>query len=817
MDKAKLITRLMNTFLDELQEHVRALNRESLALEKNPAEAERARRLQELLRTAHSLKGAAHSVDLSLIEQACHGLEDLLAGVRDNRVAFDSELFSLLFAMADSLEEAQMRLREQRDLADSPLGALLPRLEAAVGIPALWPFEPAPRPLDAGVPLAGRDAGEMPAPQPPAAQEAGAPPPVRSTPPAEHSESGGVVRPGDGPPEPSVQPSGASRQPPPAALAQLPRAAIAGFVRVPAEKLDALLTYSGELLVARRRVESRTSELEAIREFLGRWKTERRRCDRALRTLKRAENSGRSGLPSMAGTGDGKLLPRPAAVVLGQIDDNLRRLEKDLERFAMVLTSDGRQLDQVADLLDDAVRRLRMLPFAEACQGLDRLVRDLARASGKEVVLLVEGGQVELDRSILEGLRDPLYHLVRNAVDHGIETPDQRQAAGKLAQGRITLAAALRGTQVEVVVADDGRGLDLEAVRQQVRQQGLGEPPDERDLASCIFLPGFSTASLITSVSGRGVGLDVVKSQVELLHGTIDLSFTAGQGTRFALAVPLTLTTLRALLVEAGEQTFAWASTNVQRLVRIGPDDIRMVGGREMLVNGKSLLPMASLAETLGLPATTAAGAGGKRPGLIVAAAERRMVFVVDELIAEQEIVVKGLGDRIRRVRNFSGATILPSGRIALVLNAAALIRAAMSQSVGPTPAPVPAMTGSLARKRLLVVDDSVTTRSLEKSILEAAGYEVVTAADGEAGWKLLQERDVDLVITDIEMPRMDGFELTEAIRRSKRSHQLPVILISARSSDRDKARGIEVGADAYIVKSTFDQKELLEALGQLL
>ena len=816
MDKAKLIARLMNTFLDELQEHVRVLNRESLALEKNPAEAERARRLQELLRTAHSLKGAARSVDLSLIEEACHGLEDLLAGVRDNRVAFDSELFSLLFAMADSLEEAGMRLREQRDLADSPLGALLPRLEAAVGIPALRPFEPAPRPLDAGVPLAGRDAGEMPAPQRPAPQEAGELPTVRLTPPAERSESGGVVRPGDRPHEPSVQPSGASRQPP-AALAQLPRPAIAGFVRVPAEKLDALLTYSGELLVARRRVESRTSELEAIREFVGRWKTERRRFDRALRTLKRAENGGRSGLPSKAGTGDGRLLPRPAAVVLGQIDDNLRRLEKDLERFAMVLTSDGRQLDQVADLLDDAVRRLRMLPFAEACQGLDRLVRDLARASGKEVDLLVEGGQVELDRSILEGLRDPLYHLVRNAVDHGIETPDQRQAAGKLAQGRITLAAALRGTQVEVVVADDGRGLDLEAVRQQVRQQGLGEPPDERDLASCIFLPGFSTASLITNVSGRGVGLDVVKSQVELLHGTIDLSFTAGQGTRFALAVPLTLTTLRALLVEAGEQTFAWASTNVQRLVRIGPDDIRMVGGREMLVNGKSLLPMASLAETLGLPAATAAGAGGKRPGLIVAAAERRMAFVVDELIAEQEIVVKGLGDRIRRVRNFSGATILPSGRIALVLNAAALIRAAMSQSVGPTPAPVPAMTGSLAKRRLLVVDDSVTTRSLEKSILEAAGYEVVTAADGEAAWKLLQEQDVDLVITDIEMPRMDGFELTEAIRRSKRSHELPVILISARSSDRDKARGIEVGADAYIAKSTFDQKELLETLGQLL
>jgi two-component system chemotaxis sensor kinase CheA len=816
VDKAKLIKRLMNTFLDELQEHVRALNRELLALEKNPVEAERARSLQELLRTAHSLKGAARSVDLSLIEQACHGLEDLLAGARDNRVAFGSELFSLLFATADALEEAGMRLREQRDLADSPLGALLPRLEAAVGVTAPRPFEPVPHPLDAGVPLAGRDAGEMSAPQPPAAPPAGAPPPVLLTPPAQRYE-GDVLRQGARPPEPSVQPSGAARPTAPAAAVALPRPASAGFVRVPAEKLDALLTYSGELLVARRRVGPRTNELAAIQEFVGRWKTEWRRCDKALLTLKRAENGGRSGLPSKAGTGVGPLLPRPAAVVLGQIDDNLRRLEKDLERFARLLTGDGRQLDQVADLLDDAVRRLRMLPFAEACQGLDRLVRDLALASGKEVVLVVEGGQVELDRSILEGLRDPLYHLVRNAVDHGIETPEARQAAGKLARGRITLAAALKGAQVEVVVADDGRGLDLEAVRQQVRQRRLGEPCDERDLASCIFLPGLSTASLVTSVSGRGVGLDVVKSQVESLHGTIDLSFTAGHGTRFALAVPLTLTTLRALLVEAGEQTFVWASTNVQRLVRIGPDDIRMVGGREMLVNGKSLLPLASLAETLGLPASTAVGAGGKRPGLIVAAAERRMAFVVDELVAEQEIVVKGLGARIRRAHNFSGATILPSGRIALVLNAAALIRAAMSQSAGPTLVPVPAMTASLAKKRLLVVDDSITTRTLEKSILEAAGYEVVTAADGEAGWKLLQEQDVDLVITDIEMPRMDGFELTEAIRRSKRSHELPVILISARCSDPDKARGIEVGADAYIVKSTFDQKELLETLGQLL
>lgn len=777
MDKAQLIARLMVTFLSELQEHVRALNRDLLALESGPAEVERAERIKDLLRTAHSLKGAARSVDLGLIEEACHRLEDLLAVARDHPASVDPDLFSLLFATADAIEEAGVRLGERQDLAGSSLAALLPRLEAAADLRAAATAEPATSPAP----------GPSPAPI------------------AEGTDAG--------PDESERRPSGAL--PTPTAVEQpTARAAGSGSVRVPAERLDALLMHSGELLVARGRREVRAQELAAIREFVGRWRAEWRGCEKPLRALRRNEDASPA---SRAGRIGGRLLPRRASVVLGQVDDHLRRLEKDLERLAAATASDGRQLDQVADLVDDAVRRLRMLPFDEACQGLDRLVRDLARAGGKQVELVIEGGQVELDRSILEGLRDPLYHLVRNAVDHGIEPPDRRRAAGKPARGRIVVSAALRGAQVEVVVADDGRGVDLEAVRERARDQRPGEPPDERDLASCIFLPGFTTASQITSVSGRGVGLDVVKSRVESLHGTIDLSFTAGGGTRFALVVPLTLTTLRALLVEAGGQAFAWASTNVHRLVRIGPDDIRRVGGREMLVHGKVPLPLASLAEVLGLPAAESASPGGRRPGLIVAAGERRMAFVVDELVAEQEIVVKGLGARIRRIRNFSGATILPSGRIALVLNAAPLIRAATSRTPGTATAPGPSRTAPAARKRLLVVDDSMTTRTLEKSILEGAGYEVVTAADGEAGWRLLQEQDVDLVITDIEMPRMDGFELTESIRRSGRSRDLPVILISARSSDRDKARGAEVGANAYIIKSAFDQKDLLESLAQLL
>jgi two-component system chemotaxis sensor kinase CheA len=497
------------------------------------------------------------------------------------------------------------------------------------------------------------------------------------------------------------------------------------------------------------------------------------------------------------------------------VGGRLQELDKDLERLTATLAGDGRLFDQTGGSLDDEVRRVRMIPFTEACQGLERMAHDLAQAGGKEVELVLEGGNVELDRSVLEGLKDPLRHLVRNAVDHGAEPAEQRRAQGKPPRARVTVAAVLRGAQVEVVVADDGRGLDLEALRRQVRKQGLPEPADDRELARLIFLPGLSTSPLITDVSGRGVGLDVVKSRVEALHGTVDLAFAPGGGTRFTLAVPLTLTTLRALMIGVAGQTFAFVGTNVQKLLRVGPGEFRSVEGREMLALGGAPLPVASLAEVLGLPGRDAPTAQAKVPVLIVAAGDRRMAFVVDELLAEQEIVVKNLGARLRRVPHVAGATILPSGRIALVLNAANLVRSALARapgralaaSAGPAP----------AKKRVLIVEDSVTTRTLEKTILEAAGYEVAVAADGADGWRLLQERGADLLVADIEMPRMDGFALTEAVRASKRFRDLPVVLVTARESEQDKARGIEVGANAYLVKSAFDQRNLLETIAQLL
>jgi two-component system chemotaxis sensor kinase CheA len=749
MDKGKLIQRLMATFLEELQEHVRALNQELLALEKDPPAEEQARRLKGLFRAAHSLKGAARSVNVPLVEGACHRLEEILAAARDGALALTPEHFALLFATADGIEEAGMRLREQQDLSGSPLADLLPRLEAAVS---------------------GAAAGPAPA--------RAAPPPAAAAP-------------------PDTRPGG-------------------GAVRIPAERLDDLLARAGELLVARRRVESRAGDVGELLTLVAQWHGEWHKAERALRQLL-ADDERTGGVTPALGQGRpgavAGAVPRRLARALRHTAGNLRRLEKGLEKLAAGVTADGRFLEQVIAPLNDAVHRARMLPFTEACEGLDRMARDLARAAGKEVELEVEGGAVDLDRSVLEGLKDPLRHLVRNAVAHGAEPADERRAAGKPPRARVTVAATLRGARVEVAVEDDGRGLDLAALRAAARRLGLAEPADDGELARLIFLPELSTSRSVTDVSGRGIGLDVVKSHVEALHGMVEVCPGGGAGTRFSLTVPLTLTTLRAVLVSAGGQTYALAGTNVQRVVRVAPGDLRPVAGRLLLSLGGAPLPVASLAAVLGVGAPPES-AEGKLPALVVAAGEKRVVLVVEGVLAEQEIVVKNLGERVRRLRHVSGATLLPSGQVALLLNAAGVARTALGEAgLALQPAP-PAPPG---KKRLLVVDDSVTTRALEKTILEAAGYEVVTAADGEAAWRLLQEGGADLVVSDVEMPLLDGFALTEALRASPRFRALPVVLVTGRASEEDRARGLRAGADAYLVKSGFDQRALLEAIARLL
>ena len=563
-------------------------------------------------------------------------------------------------------------------------------------------------------------------------------------------------------------------------------------LRVSASKLDTVLSRSGELLLAVRQTERRRDEWTTLEEAASGLVADFRR----LQTL---------------------VSPRAATetrAAMQQVGAGIDKLKDGLERVVADAAAGGRGLVRTAGDLDSGVRSLRMVPFAEAGQGLERTVRDLALAAGKEVVFKLVGHEVELDRAVAEQLKDPLLHLVRNAVDHGIEAPLERAAAGKPPAGLITVSAALKGAQVEIAISDDGRGLDRERIREEARARGLPESAEDRDLLALVFHPGLSTARALTAVSGRGIGLDVVKNQVNALHGTVGLESVAGVGTTFALTVPLTVTLIRALLVESAGRTFAVATTQVMSVRRLIPEEVRSVGGREMLSATAGLLPLVSLAEALGLPAPRRDRDQGGYV-VLVDAGTSRVAFVVDELLAEQDLVVTSLGRRLRRVPNVAGCALLEDGGIALILSAAELAESALQAPARRLLIPVAAPEA--IRRRLLVADDSVTTRSLEKAILEEAGYEVRLAADGHQAWRILEEEQIDLVVADVEMPGMDGFTLTETLRHSAALRRIPVVLVTSLSSDRDRARGMEAGANAYIVKSGFDRGGLLEAVGQLL
>jgi two-component system chemotaxis sensor kinase CheA len=453
------------------------------------------------------------------------------------------------------------------------------------------------------------------------------------------------------------------------------------------------------------------------------------------------------------------------------------------------------------------------------------MVRDLAQSSGKEASLGIIGGEVELDKRVLEQIKDPLIHLLRNAIDHGIESPHQRAAAGKPACGRVLLKAEQLGKDVSISVSDDGVGLDMEAIRSMAVRKGMAEATmlSEPELIELIYHPGFSTSPIITDVSGRGVGLDIVRRNVEELRGRISVASRPGAGATFTLVLPLTLTSSRGLVVCVSGQSFAIPLNTIERIEHVETSQIEALGGHDSLrYNGRPLM-LVHLGDVLGLKRKSETQKKERIPVVILAAAERTMAFAVDELADEQEVVIKGLGKQLARVGGIAGASVMGNGEVILILNIADLIklvqrgerRSVLAAAVLQEPSTTAA---ERQRRKILVVDDSITTRTLEKNILEAAGYLVRLATDGQEALNAIATDGIpDLIISDVAMPRLDGFELTQSLKSNQRTAQVPLILVTSLESPQDKARGITVGADAYIVKSSFDQNNLLETIGQLI
>ena len=496
----------------------------------------------------------------------------------------------------------------------------------------------------------------------------------------------------------------------------------------------------------------------------------------------------------------------------------LHALSKELEQLKYVLQNEDRHLTSAVNQVTSGINGLRMIPIGQACQGIDRVVRDVAVANNKQIELVFAGMNIEVDRNVLEQLRDPIMHLVRNCCDHGVETVEERSRIGKRPESTIKVQASVVGSQAVITVSDDGRGLNAETIRNRARKLGLPIPDDEAGVKNLIFKKGFSTSPIITETSGRGIGLDIVKEKIEGLHGAVEVDSILLAGATFTMTVPLTLTNMRVLFARAGGQLFATSTASIQKVIRIGPEDCEIIEGRTVITVDGQLLPVVSLAHVLDMP--SAIRDVYKTPAMVITSGLSKVAIVTEELLTEQEVLVKNLGVRIRRVKHIGGSTILANGQIALILNAAEVVRTALAQhneATGAVGMNRDTLKANAPRRRLLLADDSITTRSLEKSILESAGFEVTTCVDGAQAWQMINEKQFDLVVSDVEMPRMDGFALTRRIKSSNKHMHLPVILVTALSSERHKALGISSGADAYLVKSEFERSDLLEVINQLI
>lgn len=750
-----LAARLLATFLEELDDQAGVMLGELRALESDPTDEER---LKALFRVLHTLKGAARVAGVPSIEQACHALETDLVDVREGREELDAARIHLLYAAADALADTGRRIRSGQELHYAPISVLIRQ-------------------------LTGAELPEMSASGAGGAAESMDSAPSTPTSPASRSEAATAT------PE---RWRAAARD---ASSAE----ATEGPIRVQAEELDALLASTGDLLITTGRVGERPATLEALHERLNGLAAEWHRSGpKLLLLLERAE------------------APAALTALVRRLDDELRSTARDTARLARDAAGDARSLGRISDEVAESVSRMRLRPFADACQALPSAVRDVAEVTGRSVAFELRGQEVRVDRAIVDALREPLLQLVRNAVDHGIELPAQRVRVGKPERGTVRVEASLVGGRLSVRVSDDGAGLDIDAVRARLEERGLEVARDEREIIRALFAGGLSTRRQATEISGRGVGLNVVRATLERIGGSVDVHWTAGQGTTFVLECPPTPARIRALLVGAGSYIFAIPTSHVERLRRIEAGEIRSTEGRPVLAGGDEPIAFGSLAAILGPPLATRP-IRGKVPVVVLQAGENRLAVAVEELIAEQELVFRPLERGRISLPHISGGALLPTGQAALVVNPGGVIAAGLAQG-GPVEVAEEATdTGAPVRRRILVVDDSITTRTLEQSILEAAGYDVLTAVDGEAAWQVLQEETVDLVVADVEMPRLDGFGLCEAIRASKRLRDVPVVLVTALESAEGRARGLEAGADAYLAKSSFDQDTLLDTIRQLL
>ncbi|EGH96381.1 hybrid sensor histidine kinase/response regulator [Pseudomonas syringae pv. tomato] len=778
---------LFELFTLEADAQTQVLSAGLLALERNPTQADQ---LEACMRAAHSLKGAARIVGVDFGVSVAHVMEDCLVSAQEGRLLLQAEHIDALLAGTDLL----MRVATpggtsvgQADI-DSYVERLNTLLASGAGAartvtkaltdPLLDPLlASAMQQLElssaAAAALTGQATDSLAAGSPPG--------PVPA------------------PAEPAAEPE------PPFTPLRERRVAEGGerVLRVTAERLNGLLDMSSKSLVE-------TQRLKPLLAGMQRLKRLQSSSDRALEVLGASFGEDGPGADVQKALEDARSL-------LSQAQHMLAQQTAELDEF-------GWQSAQRAQLLYDTALACRMRPFADVLNGQARMVRDLGRELGKQVRLQIEGEKTQVDRDVLEKLEAPLTHLLRNAVDHGIELPEKRAAAGKEPEGLIRLQASHQAGLLVVELSDDGGGVDLARLRQSIVDRKLSpaetaEQMSEEELLSFLFLPGFSMRDKVTQISGRGVGLDAVQHMVRQMHGSVQLQQWAGEGSRFRIEMPLTLSVVRSLVVEVGGEAYAFPLAHIERMRDLQPDDILQLEGRQHFWDEERHVGLVSASQLLNRPPAQNAGETTLK---VVVIRERDAVYgvAVERFIGERTLVVMPLDARLGKVQDVSAGALLDDGSVVLIVDVEDMLRSVEKllntgrlERIDRRNRQVDQAT----RKRVLVVDDSLTVRELERKLLVGRGYDVSVAVDGMDGWNALRAEDFDLLITDIDMPRMDGIELVTLLRRDTRLQSLPVMVVSYKDREEDRRRGLDAGADYYLAKASFHDDALLDAVVELI
>lgn len=795
--ETEFAAKLLATFKIEAEEHLKALYDGLITLENDSSKDKKQEAIETIFREAHSLKGAARAVNHELVEKICQSLENVLSEFKHDKVKASQILFNTVYETTDfigkliPLSDSSFEQFQEKELFNS----LLKRLDLLSKGEVPTDERKAEKPFSSELPLSPYYVPEQIEKRIDFSKE-------EKPNKLENLEQSTPVKTNSSSAEAKDRHAETLKK---------------STIRVSTHKLDHLLQQAEEMLMIKLTSFQRENDLKNMQLQFKKWDKDWQRIQSMMRSL----NLPHKNFEHQA------LNPAYLSKQLLEFFEHQREFFKsfseNLHHLLQNTSQDNRILGSMIDTLLDDAKKILMQPLSTLYEIFPRMVRDISHQLEKEITLHVEGGDIEVDRRILEEMKDPLIHLIRNSIDHGIETRVLRQEHQKPICGTISIVASqISGNCVEIQISDDGKGIDVEKVKQAAINQGTLSKIEADQLSfdaalQLIFQSGISTSPIISELSGRGLGMGIVAEKTEKLGGKISIKTTQGKGTTFSITLPLTLATFRGIHIKVEDQDFILPTQHVNRALRIHKQEIIRLENRETITLEGKTLAFVHLEDVLGIQRKQDTGSQAKYQfAVIVKASEMTIAIGVDGIVSEQEVFTKSLGKQLLRLKNITSATVLEGGKVIPILDPFDLVKSAIKIS-GSSKKLIATPEAPKKKKRtVLIAEDSVTARMLLKNILETAGYIVKTAVDGAEAFSILNSEQIDMLLSDVEMPRMDGFALAQKVRQTEKLKELPIIICTSKGSKEDKEHGIEVGANAYIDKSSFAQSNLLDIIKKL-